>query len=77
MANYILVNHLLNYAPERVSAVRVHVNFDEEFLALAAAQPRLLTPDSGTAGLKAVQRMNSTVEFSLETLKTYGVIVQP
>jgi hypothetical protein len=52
----------------------VRVNLDQEFGSLAGAEPRLLTPDSGTAGLTALQRTNSTFEFSLGTLKTYGVV---
>ncbi len=67
--------HLLNYAPEAASGVRVRVNLDREFASLADTLPRLLTPDSQTEGLAAVRSGVSTVEFQIQNLDTYGVVV--
>ena len=65
-----LAVHLLNYAPEPVSGVRVRLKLGGEFATLAGARPRLLTPDQGTAGLAG-----AAGEFTLKSLDTYGVVV--
>ncbi|HSB15199.1 MAG TPA: hypothetical protein VLE22_12130 [Bryobacteraceae bacterium] len=70
-----LAVHLLNYAPEAASGVRVRVNLGREFALLAGAQPRLLTPDLQTEGLVTARSGASTVEFQIQNLDTYGVIV--
>ncbi len=70
-----LAVHLLNYAPEPVSGVLVRVNLDREFGSLAGAQPRLLTPDSKTGAVVGMRRSRSAVEFTLQTLDTYGVVL--
>ena len=70
-----LAVHLLNYAPEGASGVRVRLNLDREFAGLAGAQPRLLTPDAGTSGVGSVRRSGSVVEFTLKNLDTYGIVV--
>ena len=70
-----LAVHLLNYAPEAASGLRVRVNLGREFASLAGMRPRLLTPDSQTTGLAAAQSGASTVEFQIQSLDTYGVVV--
>lgn len=70
-----LAIHLLHYAPEPASGVRVRVNLGREFVSLANAQPRLLSPDAKTAGITAVRRDGSGIEFVLETLDTYGILL--
>jgi hypothetical protein len=70
-----LAVHLLNYAPEAASGLRVRVNLGREFASLAGMRPRLLTPDSQTTGLAAAQSGASTVELQIQSLDTYGVVV--
>jgi hypothetical protein len=69
-----LAIHLLNYGGAPVSGVQVRVHLDREFASLAGARPRLLTPDADTAGI-AAHRGGQTVEFTLGSLDTYGVVV--
>jgi hypothetical protein len=70
-----LAIHLLNYAPAPVSGVRVRVNLDQEFRPLAGAQPRLVTPDGATGGIGPLRRASSAVEFTLNILDNYAVVV--
>ena len=70
-----LAIHLLNYAAEPVSGIRVRVNLDREFASLAGAQPRLLTPDPRTSGIAAVRWNGSAIEFALKSLDTYGIVI--
>jgi hypothetical protein len=70
-----LAIHLLNYDPAPVSGVRVRVDLDREFGSLGSVQPRLVTPDSRTAGITAVRRNGSAIEFTLQSLDTYGVAI--
>lgn len=70
-----LAVHLLNYAPEAASGVRVQVHLGREFASLAGPRPRLLTPDSQTAGLATALSGASTVELQIQSLETYGVVV--
>ena len=70
-----LAIHLLNYNPEPVLGVRVRVNLDKEFLPLADGKPRLIAPDAGTRGLTAARRNGSAIEFTVERLDVYGVVL--
>jgi hypothetical protein len=51
------------------------VDLDPEFGSLGAGQPGLVTPDAGTAGITNVRRGGATIEFALDSLDTYGVVV--
>jgi hypothetical protein len=68
-----LAVHLLNYAPEVASAVRVRVNLGDKF-AVITSQPRVFTPDGGGV-VSNVKRTGSTVEFTLDRLDIYAVVV--
>jgi hypothetical protein len=69
-----LAVHLLNYAPEAVSGVRVRVNLGDEFAALTTSNPVVFTPD-GSGAITNVKRVGSTLEFTLDRLDTYTVVV--
>jgi hypothetical protein len=69
----VLAIHLLNYAPEPVSGLRVRVNLGKEFSGLAAA-PRVVTPD-GPGAISGVNRTGTTVQFTLDQLDIYTVVV--
>ena len=68
-----LAVHLLNYAPEGVSAVRVRVNLGEKFGSMSS-NPRVFTPD-GPGAVTNVKRTGSAVEFTLDRLDIYSVVV--
>ena len=70
-----LAVHLLNYAPEAASGVRVRVNLGREFASLKGARPRLVTPDASTAGFAVAPGGGSAVEFTIQVLDTYGIVV--
>jgi hypothetical protein len=70
-----LAIHVLNYNPEPVSGVRVHLRLDRDSASLAGAHPRLVTPDAQTAGIADVRRNGSEIEFVIQKLDTYGVVV--
>ena len=70
-----LAIHLLNYGSEPVSGVHIRMNLDREFGSLTGVQPRLVTPDSGTATIAAVKWNGSAIEFVVKSLDTYGIVV--
>jgi hypothetical protein len=70
-----LAIHLLNYDAAPAAGVRVRVDLDPQFGSLSGDQPRLVTPDAGTSGIANVRRSGSTIEFALDSLDTYGVVV--
>ena len=61
-----LVIHLLNYGQKAASGIRVRLKLDNE----SAGAPRMFTPDAATRGLTG-----QDLEFKLDTLDTYAVIV--
>jgi hypothetical protein len=66
-----LTIHLLNYAAGPASGLKIRLKTGKEFASLAEVAPKLVTPDSLTAGLAKT----NPGEFTLKTLDTYGVIV--
>ncbi len=68
-----LAVHLLNYGPAPVSAVRARLRLDREFASLAAARPRLFTPDA-VRGAARARRTDSGLEIEVENLDVYSVL---
>jgi hypothetical protein len=68
-----LAVHLLNYAPEAVSKVQVRVNLGAGFGGLTSS-PVVFTPD-GSGTVSNVKRTGSVVEFTLDRLDIYTVVV--
>jgi hypothetical protein len=66
--------HLVNYDPQPVSGVRIRLKLGREFAEFARASAVLLTPDEGTA-LSPPSRGNDSIEFTLDRLDTYSVVV--
>jgi hypothetical protein len=63
-----LALHLLNYAPEAASRLRIRVS------GVKTGGGKLLTPDSGTHGLGTFRSIAPGVEFTLDALDTYAVV---
>jgi hypothetical protein len=68
-----LAIHLLNYAPDPLAGVQVRVDLGKQFSSLIG-NPQVFTPDRAVT-LAKVNRKGTALEFTLDRLDTYAVVV--